>query len=132
MNKKLKSPLETEDYLLIVNSVIQKLEGDNAFLVSFSNLPDYIFCAAKGTKSLLITDNGYVSSDSYAIAGMSKEARRIKNSVVCLSSKGIASSVKPFNSSADIETVPEKQDNELSEPYFMLQEIKEQSSLVKL
>ena len=80
-------PLEIEDYLLIVNSVIQKLEGDNAFLVSFSKLPDYIFCAAKGSKSLLITDNGYVSSDSYAIAGMSKEAQRIKNSVACLSSK---------------------------------------------
>ena len=124
-------PLETEDYLLIVNSVIQKLEGDNAFLVSFSNLPDLIFCATKGSTSLLVTDNGHVSSDSYAIAGKAKEAQRIKNSVVCLSSKGIISSVKPFNSSAKIEIVPEQQEDGLSEPHFMLQEIKEQSYLVE-
>jgi glucosamine--fructose-6-phosphate aminotransferase (isomerizing) len=121
----------SEDYLLAVNAVTQKLEGDNAFLVSFSNLPDCIFCATKGSKSLLITDNGYVSSDSYAIAGMSKEALRINNSVACLSSKGIVSIVKPFNSSAKVETVPENQDGELSEPHFMLQEIKEQYSLMK-
>jgi glucosamine--fructose-6-phosphate aminotransferase (isomerizing) len=79
----------------------------------------------------LITDNGYVSSDSYAIAGMAKEARRIKNSVVCLSSKGTVPSVKPLNSFAKVERVPEKQDNELSEPHFMLQEIKEQYSLME-
>ena len=126
-------PLTTEDYLLAVSTVAQKLEGDNAFLVSFSKLPDYIFCATKGSKSLLVTDNGYVSSDSYAISGKAKEARRIKNSVVCLSSEGIAASVKPFNSSAEIETVPEQQnEHELSEPHYMIQEIKEQSSLVKL
>jgi len=125
------TPLTQEDYLLAVNAVTEKLEGDNAFLVSFSNLPDLIFCATKGSKSLLVTDNGYVSSDSYAIAGMSKEARRIKNSVACLSSKGIVSSVKPFNSSAEIETVPEQQEYKLSEPHHMIQEIKEQPSLVK-
>ena len=124
-------PLTPEDYLLAVNSATQKLEGDNAFLVSFSNLPDYIFCATRGSKSLLITDNGYVSSDSYAISGKAKEARRIKNSVVCLSSKGTISSIKPFNSSVKIETVPERQEDELSEPHHMIQEIKEQPSLVK-
>ena len=124
-------PLTPEDYLLAVNSVTQKLEGDNAFLVSFSNLPDYIFCATRGSKSLLITDNGYVSSDSYAISGKAKEARRIKDSVVCLSSKGTISSVKPFNSSVKIETVPERQEDELSEPHHMIQEIKEQYSLME-
>ena len=124
-------PLTPEDYLLTVNAVTQKLEGDNAFLVSFSSLPDYIFCATKGSKSLLVTDNGHVSSDSYAISGKAKEARRIKNSVVCLSSKGIISSVKPFSSSAKIETVPEQQEHKLSEPHFMLQEIKEQYSLME-
>ena len=119
-----------EDYLLLVNAVIQDLEGDNAFLVSFSNLPDFIFCATRGSTSLLVTDNGYVSSDSYAIAGKAEEARRIKNSVVCLSSKGIVSSVKPFNSTTKVETVPEQQKNELSEPHHMIQEIKEQYSLM--
>jgi glucosamine--fructose-6-phosphate aminotransferase (isomerizing) len=122
----------TRSFLLIVSSVLQTLEGDNAFLVLHQNLPDRIFCATRGSKSLLVTDNGYVSSDSYAIAGAAKEAQRIKNSVACLSSKGIISSVKIFNDPIIIETIPKRQDAyELSEPHFMLQEIKEQPSLIK-
>ena len=38
-----KNPLTTpEDYLLAVNAVAEKLEGDNAFLVSFAMLPALI------------------------------------------------------------------------------------------
>jgi glucosamine--fructose-6-phosphate aminotransferase (isomerizing) len=123
--------IEQNLLLLTINSVMQSLGGDNAFLVLHKDFPDRIFCAAKGSKSLLVTDNGYVSSDSYAIAGKAKEAQRIKNSVVCLSSKGIVSSVKPFNSTTKVETVPEQQENELSEPHHMIQEIKEQYSLME-
>ena len=112
--------------------MLDKLEGDNSFLVSFAKLPDLIFCASKGSSSLLVTDNGYVSSDSYAIAGKAKEAKRIKNSVVCLSSEGIVHSVKLSNNSIVTESVP--QDTINSEPlgqHHMLNEIKEQYSLIE-
>ena len=121
-----------EDHLLVVNSSIQHLEGDNAFLVSFSNLPDFLFCAAKGSKSLLVADNGYVSSDSYAISGKTKEAIRIKNSVVCLSPEGITLGIKTLDECGSTELIPEFQDNEgLSEPHHMIKEIKEQPLLVE-
>ena len=125
-------PITAEDHLNLVHSVLDKLEGDNSFLVSFAKLPDLIFCASKGSSSLLVTDNGYVSSDSYAIAGKAKEAKRIKNSVVCLSSEGIVHSVKLSNNSIVTESVP--QDTINSEPlgqHHMLNEIKEQYSLIE-
>ena len=126
------APETAEDYLNLVHSVLDKLEGDNSFLVSFSKLPDLIFCASKGSNSLLVTDNGYVSSDSYAIAGKAKEANRIKNSVVCLSSRGIVHSVNLSNNSIVTESVPKDDETtKLCENHHMLQEIKEQYSLIE-
>ena len=123
--------IEQDSLLLSISSVLQSLRGDNSFLVLHQDFPDRIFCAAKGSKSLLVTDNGYVSSDSYAIAGKAKAAQRIKNSVICLSSQGIISSVKPFNSSLNLEVVPDlKNEDELSTSHFMLREIKEQPFLI--
>ena len=125
-------PITAEDHLNLVHSVLDKLEGDNSFLVSFAKLPDLIFCASKGSSSLLVTDNGYVSSDSYAIAGKAKEAKRIKNSVVCLSSEGIVHSVKLSNNSIVTESVPrDTVSSETLEQHHMLEEIKEQYSLME-
>ena len=116
----------------VINSVVQTLKGDNAFLVLHQNLPDRIFCVTKGSKSLLVTSNGYVSSDSCAIAGKDKEARRIKNSVVCLSDKGIVSSIKMFEGESSVEPLPqETKDQELTEPHHMIKEIKEQPFLIE-
>ena len=128
-----KPTISTEDYLMIVNSVIQNLEGDNAFLVSFSKLPDHIFCASKGDKSLLVTNNGYISSDSYAISGMAKEAEVLTNSTACVSSSGIISSVRNYNSPPNrVVVIPEEsEDAKMSEEHYMLKEIKEQYSLME-
>ena len=133
IKEKTLSCVSPQDFLLAINSVLHySLSGDNAFLVSFSNLPNMIFCAAKGSKSLLVTDNGYVSSDSYAIAGKAKEAIRITDSVVCLSATGISCSVKAFNDATKIESIPAgEEESELVEAHYMLKEIKEQPSLIK-
>lgn len=60
-----------------VGAVYEKLEGDNAFV--YFDLDGNVWCVAKGTKRLFVTDNGYVSSDLNALAGFSDNARILSN-----------------------------------------------------
>ena len=60
-----------------VEDVYEKITGDNAFV--FVNPKGEIWCVAKGSKRLFITDNGYVSSDLNALAGFSDDARILCN-----------------------------------------------------
>ena len=121
--------LTEEDFVTTIRGVLQKLKGSNAFLVLHQNFPDRIFCAAKGTSSLIVTKNGYVSSDVNAIAGKAEEATRIENSVVCLCEDSI---LYDDNTNRNFQPVPKNSDSiEIDEPYYMLKEIKEQPKLIK-
>ena len=121
--------LTEEDFVITIKGVLQNLKGSNAFLVLHQNFPDRIFCAAKGTSSLIVTENGYVSSDVNAIAGKAEEATRIENSVVCLCEDSI---LYDDNSKRNFQPVPKNSGStEIDEPYYMLKEIKEQAKIIK-
>ena len=118
-----------EDFVIIIRGVLQNLKGSNAFLVLHQNFPDRIFCAAKGTSSLIVTENGYVSSDVNAIAGKAEEATRIENSVVCLCEDSI---LYDEDTKRNFQPVPKNSDSvEIDEAHYMLKEINEQPQIVK-
>ena len=128
----------TFEFLCAVERVWRQLEGDNAFLVLNQYMPSTIFFATKGTKSLLVTDNGYINSDINALAGKSDQAQRVKNTVGSVTSKGI-NICRKLNSrtwsrsckTKISETVPDLIiKEEIEEPHYMIKEIKEQPSLI--
>ena len=127
------------EFLCAIEKVWRQLEGDNAFLILNQNMPNAVYFATKGTKSLLVTDNGYINSDINALAGKSDQAQRVKNTVGCVTSKGI-SICRKLNSkswsrsckTAISEVVPDLIiKEEIEEPHYMVKEIKEQPSLIK-
>jgi len=130
----------TFKFLCSLEKVWRQLKGDNTFLVINKLMPSTIFFAAKGTKSLLMSDNGYVSSDISTMSGRADEVKRIKNTVGCLTQRGISicrhleakSWGRGLKTTVSAEVVPKLTiREEMREPHFMLQEIKEQSSLIK-
>ena len=128
----------TFEFLCAVERVWRQLEGDNAFLVLNQYMPSTIFFATKGTKSLLVTENGYINSDINALAGKSEQAQRVKNTVGCVTSKGISIcrklNSKTWSRSCKTkisEAVPDLIiKEEIEEPHYMIKEIKEQPSLI--
>ena len=106
-----------------VDAVYEKLEGDNTFV--YFDLDGNVWCVAKGTKRLFVTDNGYVSSDLNALAGFSDDARILSNGY-CRLGKILDVGMRLVAVSAPSEIVARYPS---LMGYEMLAEIKEQGSL---
>ena len=104
-----------------LTETLSAIDGDNSF-VFIDSSDGKIWCAAKGSKRLFVTPNGYVSSDINALSGFSTEAWVISNNICDLS----------FGLSAGVERVPVPpltQSESSHDGHKMLKEIGEQSQL---
>jgi len=102
-------------------SVYNKIDGDNACVFINRRTGD-VYCLAKGSKRLYITNNGYVSSDLNALSGFSDKAHILDNGFCLLGWDDIRH--------VNFVSVPHsKQASSNKHEHKMLSEIEEQATL---
>lgn len=117
-----------EWFTTTVMNCFHEVEGNNAFVILNTDLPQYLFAFVTGNGNLFASDKGHICSDINALSGYADKVKKLENNgIYCFDYNELTQ--ENFSKKIFDYDVPPKE--EIKEESSMLSEIKEQYNYYK-